>query len=72
MQWKPGSKKYREMKAECFSLEFSTHYGTDATKLENWQGLCAELGITEDVGSITKCRKVSKEFPSSFVRVGDE
>ena len=36
---------------------FEIHYGSDATKLESWQALCADCG--EEPGtSITQCKKV--------------
>ena len=36
---------------------FDEHYGSDATKLESWQALCADCDI-EPGTSITQCKKV--------------
>lgn len=37
--------------------EFQRYFG-DESKLENWQRLCKDVGIDEDLPSITKCREV--------------
>jgi len=37
---------------------FNMNYGTDETKLDGWQRLCSDCGVT--VGpSITQCKRVS-------------
>lgn len=36
--------------------EFSAYFG-DETKLQNWQRMCQDVGIEEDLLSITKCKK---------------
>ncbi|RMZ72867.1 transcription factor Zn C2H2 [Pyrenophora seminiperda CCB06] len=43
--------------AECQIEEFGNAYGTDTTKLENWQNLCREVRIDEPMPSITQCKK---------------
>lgn len=58
MKWKNGSKKYKSEWSHFLSSEFNIHYGSHATKLENWQALCIELGICHSIESISKCRKV--------------
>lgn len=58
MRWKKDSKRYKREWSDFLSSEFNIHYGSHATKLENWQALCIELGICNSIGSISKCRKV--------------
>ncbi|RDW78022.1 hypothetical protein BP5796_05874 [Coleophoma crateriformis] len=36
--------------------EFAAYFGKEE-KLENWQRLCLDLGICDEISSITKCRK---------------
>lgn len=62
--WKKDSKRYRRERASFLASEFNIHYGSNATKLENWQALCIELGICDSIGSITQCRKVSNLLTS--------
>jgi hypothetical protein len=68
MNWKKDSKRYRKERANFLASEFNIHYGSNATKLENWQALCLELDMTDSIRSITQCRKVSNILmsPSSF------
>lgn len=58
MRWKKDSKRYKREWSFFLSSEFNIHYGSHATKLENWQALCIELGICHSIESISKCRKV--------------
>jgi hypothetical protein len=58
MKWKGGSKKYKSERSNFLESEFGIHFGTDATKLENWQALCIELKIHNPIQSINQCRKV--------------
>lgn len=58
MNWKRGSRKYRSELSKFLESEFAIHFGTDATKLENWQALCLELKIQNSIQSIKQCRKV--------------
>lgn len=58
MGWTKGSERYRREWVAFTAAEFETHYGTESTKLDNWQALCNEVGVTEDISSITKCKKV--------------
>lgn len=47
--------------------EFDDYFGS-ASKLENWQMLCEDLGLEGDFGSLTKCRKALK---SVYVNIYD-
>jgi hypothetical protein len=58
MNWKTNSKKFNREKSLFFASEFNIQYGSNATKLENWQALCIELDICHSIESISKCRKV--------------
>lgn len=58
-QWKNGSKNYQRNWNKYVRMEFDREYGTNYTRLESWQNLCAELGI-ERLPSITRCKKVRK------------
>ncbi|KAH7077674.1 hypothetical protein BKA63DRAFT_592903 [Paraphoma chrysanthemicola] len=42
----------------CQTVLFDALYGTDVTKLDKWQDLCREVGITDVPGNIKKCKKV--------------
>ncbi|KAJ5974693.1 hypothetical protein N7481_011903 [Penicillium waksmanii] len=57
MNWKKDSRRYRKERANFLASEFNIYYGSNATKLENWQALCVELDISDSIGSITQCRK---------------
>lgn len=59
MGWSKKSKKQQKRQAECYSIEFETHFGTNANNLEAWQDLCLEVGIEPIPTSITQCKKVS-------------
>ena len=50
-------------RAEAIQTEFDHVYGTDTTKLETWQALCREVGVSVVPGSITKCKKVCLRLP---------
>ena len=41
--------------------EFDGYFGED-TKLENWQRLCRDVGIDDDLPSINKCKQVCPRF----------
>lgn len=58
MKWKEGSKRFKSERSKFLESEFGIHFGTDATKLENWQALCLEVKIPNPIRSITQCRKV--------------
>jgi hypothetical protein len=62
MNWRKNSRKYKSERAKFFTSEFGVHFGTEATKLENWQALCLELEIHSPIQSISQCRKVRKPF----------
>ncbi|KAJ5126092.1 hypothetical protein N7448_005402 [Penicillium atrosanguineum] len=71
MKWKRGSKKYKHERSDFLASEFNIHYGSDATKLENWQRLCIELDIGQAIGSITKCRKALAKVHVNLVDLVD-
>lgn len=50
--------KYRRAKGKFIAEHFDDYFGED-TLLQNWQKLCRDLGLQENLPSITKCRKVS-------------
>jgi hypothetical protein len=43
--------------------EFERYFG-EVSKLENWQRLCADVGIEDDLPSLTQCKKVCFFFGS--------
>ncbi|KAK4193331.1 hypothetical protein QBC35DRAFT_102937 [Podospora australis] len=49
------------------AAEFDTYFGS-ASKLENWQRLCADIGLEGDFGSLTKCRRALRKV---FVNIHD-
>ncbi|KAF2202904.1 hypothetical protein GQ43DRAFT_479509 [Delitschia confertaspora ATCC 74209] len=57
MCWVPNSDEWRKYREEAYTSEFEFWYGSDSTKLERWQQLCEEVGISPAPPSITKCRK---------------
>ncbi|KAJ5154412.1 uncharacterized protein N7500_009851 [Penicillium coprophilum] len=71
MNWKRGSRKYRSGLSKFLESEFAIHFGTDATKLENWQALCLELKIQDPIQSITKCRKALAKVHVNLVDLID-
>jgi hypothetical protein len=56
-----GESLRRKRWAQCQMEEFSYAYGKDTNKLESWQSLCREVGISDPPESITKCKNVSRE-----------
>ena len=52
--------KRQVIKAEAWSAEIA-RWSFDETRLQLWQNLCADVGISPVPDSITKCRKV---FPT--------
>ncbi len=61
MARRKSKKKKRDIAAE-----FSRYFGKD-TELENWQRLCGDLGLDDELPSIKKCRKVpSSQSLTSF------
>ncbi|KAH7088221.1 hypothetical protein FB567DRAFT_627973 [Paraphoma chrysanthemicola] len=62
-RWGPKL-KYKRWIA-CQTVLFDALYGTDVTKLDKWQDLCREVGITDVPGSIKKCKKSASAGQSS-------
>ncbi len=60
--WDPKHKKYHQNRSRFYASEFDHHYGSDATKLENWQSLCIEVEIEPAPPSIAKCKKVESSM----------
>ncbi|KAJ5921920.1 hypothetical protein N7516_009623 [Penicillium verrucosum] len=71
MNWKRGSRKYRSELSKFLESEFAIHFGTDATKLENWQALCLELKIQNSIQSIKQCRKALAKVHVNLVDLVD-
>jgi hypothetical protein len=55
--WKKGSNRYRAAYARCMGQEFTDQFGSDG-KLEGYQELCREIGISPAPGSVTQCKQV--------------
>jgi hypothetical protein len=71
MNWRQGSDTYRQERTLFITNEFNTHFGVDATKLQNWQSLCRELQIEKPIDTITKCRKALAEVYVNIVDLVD-
>ena len=48
----------RKKKTPAIVREFDDYFGTGT--LEDWQRLCRDIGLSGELPSITKCRKVQK------------
>ena len=44
------------------AFEFSSYFGNESN-LANWQRLCRDLGVTEELRSVYQCRDVSRNSP---------
>lgn len=64
MQWTKGSKAYTKQRAEAVAEELNSQYG-HTSKLEGWQELCSDVGISPVPPSIRQCKKVCTR-PSAF------
>lgn len=53
-----GSEEYRNRRAAFYHERFAHHFDSDATKLDRWQALCAEVDIRPIPTTITQCKKV--------------
>ena len=53
-----GKHRARAPELRRIAQQFTTYYGMDDQALESWQQLCRDCGIDEELGSITKCKKV--------------
>ncbi|KAJ5592214.1 hypothetical protein N7537_009118 [Penicillium hordei] len=71
MNWRQGSKKYNRERARFLASQFDAHFGTDATKLENWQALCAEVKTQSPTKSISQCRKALAKTHVNLVDLVD-
>ena len=61
--WRVGSKKYKKERSKCLLSEFDFHIASMVAddRLNSWQALCAEVGISRPPISITRCKKVSHD-----------
>jgi hypothetical protein len=59
--WKKGSKKYKNQRADLITYEFGVHFGSNLSTLEHWQALCKAVGITNIPSSNTQCKKVGQQ-----------
>ncbi|KAK3950470.1 hypothetical protein QBC32DRAFT_13963 [Pseudoneurospora amorphoporcata] len=48
----------KKNKSSTIAADFARYFGEN--KLENWQRLCRDIGIHQELPSITRCRKVLK------------
>ncbi|KAL6299686.1 hypothetical protein BKA93DRAFT_741902 [Sparassis latifolia] len=55
--WGKRTPQYRDEWAQCCVEEFGEHYGR-SERLEGWQSLCGEVGITDVPTSIKSCKKI--------------
>ncbi|KAI9701769.1 MAG: hypothetical protein M1836_001112 [Candelina mexicana] len=69
--WDRTDDEYRENRGRFYASEFDEHWGTDATKLQNWQALCAEVKIEPVPQTITKCRKALQKVHFNLVDLVD-
>lgn len=58
MGWRTGSPRWKKERKACMDAEYDMLIGSRVSSLENWQELCAKVGIKEVFPSITKCKKV--------------
>jgi len=56
---KKGGKKYRKARSKFIAAEFENYFRED-TMLGNWQRLCSDLGIQDNLSSIGKCKRSLK------------
>lgn len=56
--WRTGSPRWKKERKACMNAEYDRLIGSRVSSLENWQELCAKVGIEEVFPSITKCKKV--------------
>ena len=57
--WVPKSLVWFAAREDAYLAELESHYGNDWSKLDKWQALCSEVGVTPVPQSITKCKAVS-------------
>ncbi|TVY58274.1 hypothetical protein LCER1_G004126 [Lachnellula cervina] len=50
--------------------EFDRYFGSE-DDLENWQRLCHDVGVDDDLSSITKCRKMEQALKGIWVNIYD-
>ena len=55
--WNQKGKKYRQSRQKCLAQEFEDHYGHASNKLDRWQELCADVGISPIPPSITNVKR---------------
>ena len=50
---------------------FNRYFG-NATRLENWQRLCRDVGVKDDLPSITKCKEVPTTPKTRQMNIADD
>lgn len=55
--WNAKTRRKQLARAVLSEMAFTSN---DSSRLEQWKMLCREVGIGDDLHSITQCRKVSK------------
>ncbi|KAJ9649046.1 hypothetical protein H2199_000959 [Coniosporium tulheliwenetii] len=70
-KWATDSDKYHHNRRLAYADQFGQYFGTDATKLENFQRLCVEVGIDPPPLSITQCKKALKGVLVNLVNLVD-
>ncbi|KAK4979593.1 hypothetical protein LTR66_010429 [Elasticomyces elasticus] len=74
MGWRKGSHEWRANKRRAYLQEFARHWGEDASRLDVWRRLCADVGVVEGeagLGSVTKCKKALKTVHVNLVELVD-
>jgi hypothetical protein len=56
--WKTGSRRWKRAWKSCMSAEYNRLIGARVNELEQWQALCAKVGIDEELPTINICKKV--------------
>lgn len=60
--WSKKSAKFKKERAKFYggavAQDFTTYWGSNASRLDAWQDLCRHLGITNVPSSIKKCKLV--------------
>jgi hypothetical protein len=70
-EWKKKSAKYKDNRVRLFTNEFGIQFGNNWSHLGGWQALCSAVGIADIPSSITQCKKVTKQKPTSYMALFD-
>ncbi|EIW60959.1 uncharacterized protein TRAVEDRAFT_166094 [Trametes versicolor FP-101664 SS1] len=73
--WGKKSAKFKKERAKFYggavAQDFTTFWGSNASRLDAWQDLCRHLGITDVPSSIKKCKLALKPFYVNLVDLVD-